>query len=483
MLASSLYDTDSLALDRLKELLYQGRNVLIHSFGGSGKSFLVKQFVAECAGKFMGGLVCHVALTGVASLGISVPGFPASTLHRWAGIGLGDGTREELLKKILTSEKGDSEESAAGRWKLVKVLIIDEVSMLGLVLFDKLEFLAKVLRKSGKPFGEIQLVLTGDFLQLPPVKDRFCFESQKWAQLNLVPLVLKNPQRFTDLTFFECLMAARQGALSKDQIVKFQARVKLAYPSDSEILPTILYSKKKDVASYNLQELEKLSSLEKSFKSIDEVLFKKKKNAKPIPLKQYFSSKRGDANLRFCLETLQGVAPELLILKEGAQVMLKANIDLHAGLANGSRGVVIGFEADGVLVRFKNEVEFKVVPISWEYADGDVVLIRQQIPLILAWALTVHSTQGCTLDSAIVDVSHEIFDSGQAYVALSRVRSFEGLYLSSFVYKKVYANKKALEYVLQIEEEFDSTPQNFYTREVYRSLFDQVIEEIPLASP
>src|SRR5208337_4953348 len=210
MLASSLYDTDSLALDRLKELLYQGRNVLIHSFGGSGKSFLVKQFVAECAGKFMGGLVCHVALTGVASLGISVPGFPASTLHRWAGIGLGDGTREELLKKILTSEKGDSEESAAGRWKLVKVLIIDEVSMLGLVLFDKLEFLAKVLRKSGKPFGEIQLVLTGDFLQLPPVKDRFCFESQKWAQLNLVPLVLKNPQRFTDLTFFECLMAARQ---------------------------------------------------------------------------------------------------------------------------------------------------------------------------------------------------------------------------------------------------------------------------------
>jgi ATP-dependent DNA helicase PIF1 len=197
----------------------------------------------------------------------------------------------------------------------------------------------------------------------------------------------------------------------------------------------------------------------------------------PVPLSHGISNQR---DIDYCVEILNGVTPQLLCLKTGAQVMLKANIDLSAGLANGSQGVVTGFEPDGVMVKFVNGLEIKVTPYMWEFADGNVILIRKQIPLILGWALTVHSVQGCTLDRAIVDVSNSLFEPGQAYVALSRARSFNGLFLKSFVPQKVKADQSALAYVTELEAEFDSTPANFFTKLFYRSLFDQVISDLPL---
>jgi ATP-dependent DNA helicase PIF1 len=375
--------------DRLVELLHQGHNVILHAMGGAGKSHLVKQFMTETQGVFENKLVYHVASTGVAALGIAVPGIPASTLHRWAGVGKAESSADDLVIRILKYGSKDDENTALYRWMKVGVLIIDEISMMGRSLFDKLDKIAQSIRGNKKPFGGIQLVLTGDFLQLPPVNDKWVFTSEKWASLQLKPIVLRQPKRFTDPQFFSALMAVRVGALTPEYVAMFQERIHAQPILDNGIVPTTIHSRKPDVATDNLTQLQKLPGEPHHQLAKDFFVYKaKKRTMEPAPIE---TIRLPQDKVKACMDALEGTAPKILVVKEGAQVMLKANLDLNAGLANGSRGVVTKIHPDGMDVKFMNGQERKITDWSWEYADGNIIFIRKQIPLILAWASTIHN--------------------------------------------------------------------------------------------
>lgn len=537
-------------MDRLKELLWQDQNILLHGAGGFGKSHLIRELVTSGNGTFLSKKgekrIVVVALTGVAALGVSSPGYPATTLHRWAGVGLARESAPELVKKLLASaryansKKGGTMDvnDPTKSWKETDILVIDEISMLGIDLFEKLEFIARAIRGSKKPFGGIKIIASGDFLQLPPINDGWVFESERWSQLSFQPLILETPYRFTDPQFLECLMSVRKGRVSKEQIAMFMSRVLPRGPQPSEvkamiisttanymkkfqnpyllfcfgikaneeyslppdmrkyiwdvmtkndqpkgerILPTVLYPKRRDVSGYNLQKLSEIKSKEEHFDAQDFLCRRKKKKdgkEERITIDSDFISDNPKLAESF-FRLLDEAIPARISLKKGAQVMLKANLDFSRELVNGSRGVVESFDPDGPVVRFVNGQTQKITPKLWEYAYGEALLLREQIPLVLAWACTCHSTQGSTLDYVIANLGNDVFECGQSYVALSRARCFDGLFLEAFSHKEVKANPQALKYVEKIEKEYESQMANFFDQELYRTIFSRVIDSLP----
>ncbi len=380
------------------------------------------------------------ATTGVAALGLAIPeiNLMSRTFHSWAGIGLGDKDVTKLTRAIRTQP------SALDRWKECEYLMIDEISMMGAELFDKINEVAKIIRKNSKPFGGLKLILSGDFLQLPPVKDKWVFQSKAWDQLGLIPFIFKDPKRYDDVLYFHMLLRIREGTHTQADVKKLYART-VAYKNLTDklkgnitaIKPTIMYSTRADVDSFNAKELGSLQAEPRVYTAVDS--FEK------IPS----ASMKADS-YRVLLD---GAASKEITLKVGAQVMLKVNLNVAEGLVNGSRGVVLDTGVNGVLVRFINGLKVVITPADWKIEDNEGRAIRKQIPLILAWALTVHKSQGVTLDYAICDIGATVFSPGQAYVALSRVRNLKGLFISNFDYSCIRADKDALAYSKRMEKE------------------------------
>jgi ATP-dependent DNA helicase PIF1 len=313
------------------------------------------------------------------------------------------------------------------RWVQTDCLVIDEVSMLTPTLLEYLDAVGRQVRKRPNvAFGGIQLVFVGDFYQLPPVsKDvqesdkTFAFESPLWTQVVKKTIQLTQILRQKDPIFQQILNEARSGDLSPDSYATLEARKTMTWKRQ-EIKPTLLFTKNQDVNSINAHQLDKLAGDVHTFTA---------KTIKQPPRMQ-------EGVLQMIIEKLDRDAPyEVeLNIKEKSQVMLLTNQDPAAGLVNGSRGVVTGFTSEGYpLVKFLNGPSFpvRVPPASWssdsEKDDGGVT--REQIPLRLAYALTIHKAQGASLDSALIDVGPSTFEYGQAYVALSRVRSLDALFI------------------------------------------------------
>lgn len=390
--------------------------------------------------KFKGKEIACTATTGVAALGLAVPeNFIISrTLHSWAGVGLAKGEVNGLVRKIKSNI------DAMERWRIVSILILDEVSMLGREFFDKLEEVARKIKKSHLPFGGIQLILSGDFLQLPPVKDDWVFNSDSWKTLNLIPFIFKEPKRYDDIDYFHLLLRTREGSHTLQDVKKLKARTTaykklieyLKTSNVTSIKPTIMYSKRSDVNSFNIIELEKLEGSSCIYKAYDQIKYKTQVSK--------------DDNYAIMLDDH---APREITLKIGAQVMLKVNLNVNEGLVNGSRGVVLEMLPAAVYIRFINGVKIWIGIYEWILEDKDGKATRAQIPLILAWALTVHKSQGVTLDYAICDLGSSIFSAGQAYVALSRVRNIQGLFISSFNANSLdMIDKRALNYSKSLED-------------------------------
>jgi ATP-dependent DNA helicase PIF1 len=395
-------------------------------------SYLIKNIALE----FMGKVAC-TATTGIAAINLSQPGLPGSTLHSWAGVGLAD----QPLKKIVAKIQHD--DRSKKRWLQTTILIIDEISMLGALFFDKLDYIGKEIRRNhAKPFGGLQLILCGDFLQLPPVNDKWAFESYVWIELNLAPFILETPKRYKDVNWFSSLLRFRKGVHNDQDIelLRNRAQAYETYMVSSsnkldEVKPTILYAKKVDVAYQNDAELQKLPGPQQEYISIDT-----------------FQSYSTRARLDFYMTPLEETIPKAIYLKQGAQVMLKYNLDLENGLANGSRGVVTRIFPENVEIKWLNGNITLVSRVTWIQEDKDGKATRTQIPLILAWSITCHRAQGSTLDFAVCDLGPSIFCDGQAYVSISRVRSSDGLFLSDFYPPSIKVNQKALEYVKSIEK-------------------------------
>lgn len=432
-------DTGDLIIQNILDAIYSGYSVMLHGPGGTGKSYTLRKLVKKLTDEKK--IVFSTATTGIAAVNLSDNSeFLVTTLHSFAGIGTGD-KKEDILLSIIKTKN-----NCFVRWKTCEILIIDEISMLGSELFRKLDYIAKCIRGNDKPFGGIILVMSGDFLQLPPVKDNWIFTSQTWNDLQIKPFIFETPKRYDDIEFFELLLRARIGKLTQKDIKILKIRVNtysnyfkhLSTLSPQQQLltvkPTIFHSKRCDVDEYNKNELTKLDGNPVPFKAEDKFeLYSTRKYLKASKEAEY-------------LKILDEQVPRIISFKPGAQVMLRKNLNIEAGLVNGSRGVIIAIKNGTILVKF---IDGTIIPIS---AHETIIytkkakISRLQIPLVLAYALTIHRSQGNTLDSAIIDLGSSIFADGQAYVALSRCRNISGILISKFDPNVIRADIKAVNY-------------------------------------
>jgi ATP-dependent DNA helicase PIF1 len=421
----------------------QGHNIFITGPGGSGKSALIRLINDHAYKKFKG--IYVTAMTGCAAVLLNCK---AKTLHSWAGIGLGNGTIEQLVTKIKKNK------FAKALWKSTDILVVDEVSMLSLKLFNVLNAIGKAVRNNPKPFGGIQLIFSGDFFQLPPVGDkdesdtqRFCFESEDWnnvfnphCQIQLVKIF-----RQTDEIYSTILNQIREGKIrrkSNDLILQYVGR---PFAANLVAEPTKLFPTRVKVENINNTKMSALQSDEKEFK------IKYLKDLEMTRAERAMRCDYTDKDIQMELEFLASnlICEKEMKLKVGAQVMSIINIQSDRGLdvCNGSQGIITGFCAVSGCpqVKFNNGIEMIMTRNVWA-SDKIPGIGVSQVPLILAWALTIHKSQGATLDAAEIDVGSGIFECGQTYVALSRVKNLDGLYLTSFDASKIRINKKVKDF-------------------------------------
>ena len=421
----------------------QGHNIFITGPGGSGKSALIKMIHKNAREKFKD--IQVTALTGCAAVLLNCK---AKTLHSWAGIGLGNGTTEQLITKIKKNK------FAKALWKGTDILVVDEVSMLSLKLFNMLNEIGKAVRGNFKPFGGIQIIFSGDFFQLPPVGDkeepdtqRFCFESEEWnsvfpreCQIQLIKIF-----RQTDEIYSSILNQIREGKIKRKSNDLLLQYVERPFAANLVAEPTKLYPTRNKVENINNTKMASLQGLEREFKIkyIKDIEMTKNDRLKRLE----FTDKDIQVELDFLAGNL--ICEKEMKLKIGSQVMCIVNIQSDTGIevCNGSQGIVTEFCEFTLCprVKFNNGIEKIMGRHVWA-SDKIPGIGVSQVPLILAWALTIHKSQGATMDAAEIDVGSGIFECGQTYVALSRVKSLDGLYLTSFDAKRIRINKKVKEY-------------------------------------
>jgi hypothetical protein len=384
--------TQGEALDILKT----GANVFLTGEPGSGKTHTVNAYVAWLRSHDI-----EPAIT--ASTGIAATHISGLTIHSWSGIGINEHLSEQMLDLIA------SKEHVARRINKAKVLIIDEVSMLSGEVLEMADRVVREVKRSELPFGGMQVVLVGDFFQLPPVSKRsevsFAFESPVWRGLNPIPCYLTEQHRQDDKKFLEVLGAIRSGKWEAGHVSHITAR-----ESDGEELHEDiprLFTHNADVDRINLEKLGNIKS--------DQRTYRMTSAGAPALIE---GLKRG------CL------SPEILQLKKGAIVMCTKN-NAVAGYANGTLGTVTGFErgTDYPIIETRDGRDLTIEPTDWAVEENGKVRAKiTQVPLRLAWAITVHKSQGMSMDAAAMDLS-KAFEYGQGYVALSRVRSLAGLHI------------------------------------------------------
>jgi len=392
-----------------------GFSVFITGGGGVGKSALLNYYIKHHKKNTLG----ITSTTGTSAILIN-----GSTLHSYLGIGTGKQSVEQITSNI------NNNFYLKKKWDRLKILIIDEISMLSAEFFDKLEIISRIIKDSDQPFGGIQLILSGDFCQLSPIESKnFCYEANSWASCVDKVIYLQDIIRQENKIFQKCLSNIRLGNVTEEIKKVINSRINQELTNDFGIKPTNLFSRNTLVDSTNQSELNILCH-------------KNKKHQYPM----YSDLEQG------AVEKYKKLVPavEKLDLCLGCQVMLIYNLDISNHLINGSRGVVTNFVyQDGNYlpkVKFLNGKEVVIDFNIWKIEEnGEVIGTITQIPLKLGYAFSIHKSQGCSLDYAILDLSN-LFDYGMAYVALSRVRSLEGLTITSINWNKVNANPKAIEF-------------------------------------
>lgn len=382
--------------DQALHLMLSGESVFLTGPAGSGKTHILNQFIK--IQKKRGKEIAVTASTGIAATHIG-----GTTIHSWSGLGI----RDELTNrdKIWLTDNS----RLLKRYSTTDILIIDEVSMLHGNRLDMINEVAQLLRSSSEPFGGMQVILTGDLFQLPPIsrggeRIDFAHLSNAWAELDPAICYLTSQHRQDDGNLLTILNALRHNEFDEYHADMLEERI--GQTPDSDNL-TRLYTHNVNVDNIND---EKLTTLEG-----ESMIFEMETSGR----KQY-------------IEQLQKsvLAPKILELKIGAEVMFVAN-NFGQGFANGTRGQVVDFQDSAPVVRLQsNGKKIKVEQHIWRYEeDGKERATVSQFPLRLAWAITIHKSQGMSLDGALIDLSRA-FTYGMGYVALSRVRSIEGLYLT-----------------------------------------------------
>ncbi len=405
----------------------EGRNIFVTGGAGSGKSYLLN---------FLKQNYSHAGLAVAASTGVAALNIGGSTIHSWAGIGLGNLPIEQIVENILSPRAA----KVRRRIKQTTALAIDEISMISTEVFEIIDQVFRQVRQNDKPMGGLQILLFGDFLQLPPVNRNganlsFCFDSKIWQDLKLENFNLKKIFRQSDEKFIKILQNLRLGKIEQSDIEALESRVK-AEDKSLAIRPTILTTHNAKVEKINQLELQKIPRPQTSYDAT------------------YFGS---PDKIEFLKRNC--IASESLSLKVGAQVMMIKNTYQKEGIINGSLGIIRDFSVKKFypIVEFSNGKILTISPEEWlvERFDEEKKLVitdagMNQIPLVLAWAMTIHKSQGLTLDKISCDLS-DIFTPGQAYVALSRARNLEGVFIESINFKKITANAAAVNFYSELE--------------------------------
>jgi ATP-dependent DNA helicase PIF1 len=441
---STLNTKQKEAFDSFKK----GKNLCITGPAGVGKSYLISLFKKWALNNNK--VVAVTAMTGNAAYLIN-----GKTLHSWAGIGIGDSCAELLLSKIrknFVSKK---------KWLDTNILIIDEVSMLTGLLLSKLNYIGcEIKRNPYTPFGGIQIVLLGDFYQLPPVQnDDFVFESAVFKEYIEEIIDLDQIIRQKDTIFQRILNNIRVNKLIEDDINVLKSRtykeIEKNNPNikeDLEIMgikPTKIYTLKKNVEKINNEKLLELKNEIKIFLPSTNIENKNKYEFKQNEIDKFVdildNSGRYENMLKLCI---------------GAQVMFLIN-KTDLGLVNGSRGVIVDFKDNYPVVKFNNGITEVIKNHSFDFEiEKKGIIYRKQIPLKLAWCITVHKSQGMSIDIAEVDIGSNIFEYGQTYVALSRVRSLDGLYIIKFDPDKIKCHPKVDKFYNSLQEIMNKKENN-----------------------
>lgn len=449
--------------------ILEGDNVFISGAGGCGKSHYIKHHPHLINAQYCG-------TTGVSAISLMNETNSPSTIHSFFSIGLGEGSMEDVYKSAVCfnlEDRGVRKHKIINRILNMDILIIDEASMLSDDLLDKIEYICRMIKgcwiqygdkrkqqcvqlrtkyntlyddlktsyddeynddnvvrnKKHKIFGGVQLIFLSDLLQLPPVNALRLYNANCFDKLNFKYVNFNVPFRFTDVNFYNMLSRIRIGKHTKDDIETLNSRLiseeTLKSIEDDGIRPTILFCKRVDVERYNMKELSKLEGEEFIFNAIDT-----DKKYKRI---------------------FDDIIPSKVILKVGCQVMLKSNLNVDKGLVNGTRGIITQLDSEGALIRVKSgSIHSIMFKDYWHMKDIDTgkMISRKQIPLILAYALTIHKSQGLTIDSLICNLGNT-FSPGMVYVALSRARCLEDLYLLSFNKNKIKVSKNALDFLVE----------------------------------
>ena len=393
------------------KILHSGENVFITGQAGSGKTFLLNKFINEARKK--GKTVAVTATTGLAATHLN-----GTTIHSWSGMGVANSISGNFYSKIRKPRRENICET--------DILIIDEISMLHDYRLDMVNAILKKIRKNNSPFGGIQLVMSGDFFQLPPVnryddefKGGFVTESVAWRQAGLKICYLNEQHRQADEELSAILTAMRTNNLKRDRVQTLLNRIDAEAPSNEIV--TKLYTTNRDVDIINKKELAKIKG------------------------KSYFYSQETEGTKHY-VEVLRRaiLAAPILELKKGAHVMSIKNSP-DGKYVNGSLGEVVDFKYGDPVVKFNNGNTVRIKTSEWNLADGEIVLASiEQVPLKLAWAITVHKSQGMTLDGAEIDLSRA-FVEGMGYVALSRVKNLHSLYLKGLNKMAITVSSEAIE--------------------------------------
>ncbi len=429
------------------------KNLFITGPGGSGKSALIKHIVRDCCLRGKKYQVC--ALTGCAAV---LLGCNAKTLHSVFGLGIAKGDKNSIIEKATKYSKSQK------NLKSLDLLIVDEVSMLSTKLFECIDQIARVAKRRNTPFGGIQVIFTGDFYQLPPIIDddatsQFCFESPLWRAVfhDDCHVQLKRIFRQVDDLYVEILNEMRKGQISSKNAEILGKYVNREYnPADyGGFVPTKLCPTRAKVNSINKEMFDKLDTPIIQFDiSVvsDQKTYVDSGMMIPYPIWKECVKLTPEDIEREVERTFDNTNfVKNLQLKLGANVMCVYNVDLSLGICNGAQGVIKSFSRGLPVVKFTNGLELLIERVEIQNEEFPSIVVSQ-VPLCLAWAMTIHKSQGATLSMAEIDAGRGIFESGQSYVALSRVKSLDGLYLTSFASNKVKANNVVHEFYSKIPE-------------------------------